>query len=228
SSDYQNVAFPPAGTRVQPSDAPHLGVIQANSPAPAIQGAPGAGYWRLVGLELTRPTDGSAAFFGPLFMGIGATGPSEISHHIICDRCYIHRRSNDNSEMTTGVLMDGNYLAVIDSYISNIGVQEDQAISNCNGNGPLKVVNTYLEASGENLLLGGCDPSWIGSYPQDVEIRNDYFAKQLAWKSLPPATPTTVKNLLELKIGQRVLVQDSILEYNWINGQGGTAILITP
>src|SRR5207248_1132232 len=96
------------------------------------------------------------------------------------------------------------------------------------GNGPFKVVNTYLEAAGENIMLGGCDPTWVGSYPQDIEIRNDYFYKQLAWRSLPPATQTSVKNLFELKSGQRVLVQDSILENNWMNGQNGTAILFTP
>jgi hypothetical protein len=230
SSDYANSAFPAAGTRVQSTDEPHLGIIQASSTGPAIQTAFGAAYWRLTGLELTRVTNGAAAVYGPLSMGNGqATDATTIPNHIICDRCWIHRQESDPTEMVIGADMSGNYLAVIDSRIENIGVGEDTAAGNCNGNGPLKLVNNYLEASGETVIWGGCDPNWVGSYPQDIEMRLNYYTKRLAWKSLPGQGVTTnVKNLLEFKSGVRALVLDSIMEYNWINGQNGTALLVTP
>ncbi len=230
SSDYLGSAFPIAGTRVQPSDEPHLGIIQASKPGPAIQTALGAAYWRLTGLELTRIANGAAGAWGPLYINNdAATDATSIPNHIICDRCWIHRQDTDTTDMTRGAEIGGDYLAIVDSRIENIGVGEDGTVGNCNGNGPLKLVNNYLEASGETVLLGGCDPSWIGSYPKDIEIRRNYLTKRLAWKSLPSQGVTTnVKNLLEFKTGARALVLDSIMEYNWVNGQNGTAILITP
>ncbi len=38
----------------------------------------------------------------------------------------------------------------------------------------------------------------------------------------------TVKNLLEFKIAQRVLITGNILENNWVDAQTGFAFLVTP
>jgi hypothetical protein len=230
SSDYTNSAFPLAGRRVQPSDEPHLGILQGNNIGPTLQADLGAAYWRVVGVELTRASGVSGSTYGPFYMskyGFPATGAATVNHHIICDRCYVHRQDADTNGMTVGVEMDGNNLAVIDSYIANIGQasSDDTAIGNCNGNGPIKVVNTYLEATGMATIFGGCDPPWIGSYPQDIEFRNNVYTKRLAWQT---SAVGYIKNLLELKNGERVLVTGSLFQYNWADEQAGTAIVFEP
>jgi len=230
SSDYTNSAFPAAGTRVQSSDEPHLGILQSNTPAPTLQADVGASYWRVVGMELTRALNVSGSVFGPFYMtnyNSPAKSTAAINHHLICDRCYIHRQDADTAGMSVGVEMDGNNLAVIDSYIGNIGqaTGDDTAIGNCNGNGPLKVVNTYLEATGMATIFGGCDPALIGSYPQDIEFRNNVYTKRLVWKTTALGH---VKNLLEFKTGARALITGNLLQYNWADEQPGDAIVIEP
>ncbi|HZZ99324.1 MAG TPA: hypothetical protein VFK07_01265, partial [Candidatus Paceibacterota bacterium] len=83
--------------------------------------------------------------------------------------------------------------------------------------------NDYLEASGENLLFGGADPSIPNLVPSDIEIRGNLFSKPLAWKS----ENWSVKNLLELKNAQRVLIDGNVFQNNWPQAQNGFAILFT-
>src|SRR5438105_4308476 len=54
-------------------------------------------------------------------------------------------------------------------------------------------------------------------------MRGNYFFKPLAWKNGGWA----VKNLLELKNAQRVLVDGNVFENNWTDGQPGNGILAT-
>ncbi|PYP98841.1 MAG: hypothetical protein DMD38_00120, partial [Gemmatimonadetes bacterium] len=58
--------------------------------------------------------------------------------------------------------------------------------------------------------------------PSDIEIRRNYFFKPLAWY---PAV-WSIKNLLELKLGRRILIQGNIFENSWAESQTGFAMLI--
>src|SRR5438876_3039300 len=80
-------------------------------------------------------------------------------------------------------------------------------------------------------MFGGADPSIVNLVPSDIEIRENHFFKPLSWKSDDPSYTGmnwAVKNLLELKNAQRVLVDGNIFENNWVNAQIGFAILFTP
>jgi len=55
--------------------------------------------------------------------------------------------------------------------------------------------------------------------PSDIEIRHNHFFKPTAWKG-----KWLVKNLLEIKNAQRVLIEGNLLENNWMDGQSGSAI----
>ena len=120
--------------------------------------------------------------------------------------------------------------------ISGAGSCSDaQAIAGGGGDlptGPYKIVNNFLEASGENIIFGGgANPT-----PTDIEIRHNHFFKPLIWLKgqagyvgAANGNPFTVKNLLELKNAQRVLVEGNILDYSWGGfSQSGFAILLTP
>jgi hypothetical protein len=102
--------------------------------------------------------------------------------------------------------------------------QDSQAICGWNGPGPFTIDNNYLEAAGENLLIGGADPAIPQLVPSDIVITNNYLAKQLAWMG----GPWVVKNILELKNAQRVVINGNTLEYNWLAAQAGSSVVFTP
>ena len=60
----------------------------------------------------------------------------------------------------------------------------------------------------------------------DITITGNLISKPLAWMSVTPAW--SVKNLLELKNAQRVLIQGNLFQNNWVGAQSGFAVLFTP
>ena len=74
-----------------------------------------------------------------------------------------------------------------------------------NGPGPFRIENNYLEAAGENFMLGGTDPAISNLVPSDVIFRGNQLAKPREWRGLK----WTVKNLFELKNARRVLVESA-------------------
>jgi hypothetical protein len=229
-------ALPTPGTRVTPADAVHMPKILTNlTNVPALefsqQGgtpgvSPGGSFYRLIGIEVSGlPAIQSLAFDDALVhLGLGETLASDMPHDIIIDRCFIHGTST--WEIRRGVLMNGVRLAVIDSNISDIHQTgaDAQTIAGWNGPGPLKIQNNRLEASGENILFGGAIPPLSTNIPSDIEIRNNYFFKPLIWMT----STFSIKNHLEFKNGQRVLIEGNIFENNWLNAQVGISIVVTP
>jgi hypothetical protein len=195
----------------------------------------GANHYRLIGLEITR-TQGSGVVYNLVVREKGGS-----SDHIIFDRCWIHGTAHDETER--GVMTSGTrYVAVIDSYLSDFHCQamgaciDSQAIAGGNGDqamGPFKIVNNFLEAAAENILFGGDAAT---TSPTDIEVRHNHLFKPMTWKVGQPGFvggssghPFIVKNLFELKNGQRVLFEDNILENAWGGfSQMGAAVLLTP
>jgi hypothetical protein len=196
--------------------------------------ANGANFYRFVGLEVTRPvgTPGSAR----LMWGKGT------SDHIVVDRSWLHGAPQD--ETHDGVDLNGmTNAAVVDSYFSDFhciaitgsctdahavagGVSDTQ-------DGPYKIQDNFLEASGEAILFGGGGATLT---PSDIEILNNHFWKPWQWMKGNPnfvggtnGEPFIVKNHLELKNAVRVLVDSNLMENVWGGfSQTGYGILLTP
>jgi hypothetical protein len=156
---------------------------------------------------------------------------ADLPSDLILDRCYIH--GNPRVSLFRGVLLNSVSSAVIDSHISDVHVvgHDSQAIEGFNGPGPFKIANNYLEAAGENIMFGGGDPSIPGLVPSDIEIRGNHLVKPLEWRRDNPAYRGpywTIKNLLELKNAQRVVIEDNVLQNVWAADQDGIAVLFTP
>lgn len=100
--------------------------------------------------------------------------------------------------------------------------RDSQAVWISNGPGPYTVIDSILEASGENLLVGGATPGIVGMNPADITIRGNTLRKPESFRTLG-----TVKNSFELKTGIRVLFEGNTIEGNWIDGQAGSPIVIT-
>jgi hypothetical protein len=249
-------ALPPEGTRITPCYAGVASlpgrpdfhctspknvlakiVFDAKGDSGPILFESGANHYRLIGLEITRarPQD-------HLRHLISQDDPASPSNHLVFDRLWLHGTPTD--ETKGGLHLSGvTYAAVVDSYINDFhcialhgSCTDAQAI---NGGvfdlpgGPYRIVNNFLEASGENIMFGGANGTTV---PADIEIRRNHFFKPLIWKPGEPGfaggytgDPFIVKNHFELKNAERVLLEGNVFDYSWGGfSQAGFSILLTP
>jgi hypothetical protein len=172
--------------------------------------SPGANHYRFIGLEITRARPGVHLRH--------LVQPEGTAQSLVFDRLWLHGTAQD--ETKGGVHLSGTtHVAIVDSYFSDFhciamrgSCTDAQAINGGGGNspgGPYKIMNNFLEASGENILFGGAPGS---TTPADIEIRRNHLFKPMNWKAGRPDfvgsaanDPFIVKNLFELKNAQRVL-----------------------
>ncbi len=196
----------------------------------------GANHYRLIGLEITKAVGIKGA---PTLMSVEPGGSAD---HIIVDRSWVHGTTQDDTR--NGFSLSGtNYVAVVDSYFSDFHCTalsgtctEAHAVSGGTGNyhdGPYKIEDNFLEASGQAILFGGGAAT---TTPTDITIRFNHFFKPWQWlKGNSPyqggdsGNPFIVRHALELKNAIRVLAEDNLVENVWGGfGESGDAILLTP
>lgn len=196
----------------------------------------GANHYRFIGLEITREAGVSITALAFRKEEDGT------ANHLIFDRVWMHGTAQD--ETTRGLaLRSMTYVAVVDSYLNDFhcvavtgACVDAQAVGGGSGDdpqGPFKIVNNFLEASGENIMFGGGAAS---NTPADIEIRHNHLFKPLIWMTGVPGfvggasgRPFIVKNHFELKNAQRVLFEGNVLENAWGGfTQTGFSILLTP
>ena len=224
--------LPKEGVRVSPQQAAAMPQVVDLNGNGAISTALGASHYRLIGLDVTVAPTVARAW---ALVSLGKAGGEQksldvVAHDIILDRMYIH--GDPKRDCFRCIALNSASSAVIDCYLSEGHAQgfDAQAIGGWNGPGPFKIVNNYLEGSGENVMFGGSDPAIPDLVPCDIEFRYNHCFKPLAWKKDGPSyagIPWTVKNLFELKNARRVLIEGNVFENNWRDAQNGTAILFT-
>jgi hypothetical protein len=199
--------------------------------------ADGANHYRLIGLEITR---GMPNFH--MRNLVQPENPEDTAHHLVFDRLWLHGTTQD--ETKGGIHLSGTTdVAIVDSFFTDFhcialhgSCTDAQAINGGGGDhpgGPYKIVNNFLEASGESIMFGGAPGS---TTPSDIEIRHNHLFRPILWKLGQPdfvgaadGSPFIVKNCLELKNAQRVLFEGNILENTWGGfSQAGFAIVLTP
>lgn len=224
----------PPGTRVNGADAAqvaqmaHLKSVGSNIPAIETEWSATNPHevanYRLVGLDVTS---GDTAHDLRTMIELGdSLATSNSARDIVVDRCYVHGLDAANLNFPHGITLHGQRMSVIDSYVSNFHSAfqpESQAVSGWNGAGPIKIVNNYLEATGEVILFGGADPKVTGLVTADMEVRGNLLTKRAEWNS----PSYVVKNSFELKNARRVLLEGNILENSWPGAQF-YAIMLTP
>ena len=228
------IAKLPAGRRVSPHDVTNMPKIVTPNVAPAFQVNAGANHWRLAGLELTATSNYPT--------GCGVTGkPNCMTYFLMStpwpiatepdsitiDRCYVH--GSPTQDLQAALQMNWSNAAVVDSYIDDIHDAgfDSPGICTFHTPGPIKIVNNYVSAATENIYIGGSGGNanlWV---PSDIEIRNNYLYKPLAWVPLSLAGKMVVKNGFEVKDGQRILFDSNTIENVWKQGQEGYAIVLT-
>jgi hypothetical protein len=205
--------------------------LTANAVNATVINAAGASYYRLIGLNITKPVGLAMA---------GALVTLDGSNHVILDRVLIHGvdySSATKFDTHIGISTRGTHQALINSWCYDIdwNAPDGQCLVGGTGTqtdeGPLKIYNNLLAGSSENWLFGGGAALVV---PHDFEIRNNLSMKPLKWM-IPQGAPyynvsVNVKNLGEWKQGDRVLMENNVFMYDWEgqSDQYGSAILMMP
>lgn len=228
----------PSAQRVSPANAPAMAkIVDPGNGLPALNAQIYSHYWQLVGLEIFPATPQTFIYD---LIDIGSFGSDQSSlaqapMHFVFDQCYIHGWPNVN--FTRGIAMNGGDVSVTNSWISDFhsDSEESQAIDSGNGPGPFNIINNYMEGAAENILFGS-PPSIPGLIPTGIQIRQNYFYKPLSLKvgeaGFTGYTPW-VKNFIEFKNGQNIVIDGNLMENNWVqappgNAQLGQAIVLGP
>jgi hypothetical protein len=239
----------PAGTRVSPDNAALMPTLvplvhSTNAADSVITTAPGAGYYRLVGLEIATPR----YLYNLVALGTASeTSWRQLPHHITVDRCYVHGSSaagtrrgiaanaGQGTTLSSGnPANDGNNpqddIVITSSFFADFKDSggDSQAVAAWNGYGPFRFENNYFEGAGENVMFGGTTPSIRALVPSNITIRRNHLYKPLSWFNGAEAGQWWVKNLLELDNAQYVTIEGNVFENNWASQQNGMGILFAP
>lgn len=216
-----DTALPPAGERVTPAYQKALAaLVSPGRNLPALYTAAGAHHFKFIGIDFSTRTDDEMTSLVTLGGDEKTqTNLGQVPHHLIFDRCYFH--AFQKQTLRRGLTINSAHTHVLNSYFQGFKSkhQDAQAILGWNGPGPFRIINNYLEGSGENVMFGGADAGIDGLVPSDIEILNNHFYKPLSWRGV-----WTVKNIFELKFARRVLVEGNIFENCWADAQNGFAI----
>jgi hypothetical protein len=233
---YAGVASLPGRPRYSCNNPQNVLAKLVAGPVAAVIFQTGANHYRLIGLELTRPT-GTKGHVILISVDHGGT-----ASYIVLDRSWLHGTTQD--ETKAGFRLSGtNHVAVVDSYFSDFHCTaitgtclEAHAVSGGTGNhhdGPYKIEDNFLEASSQAILFGGGTAT---TTPTDITVRFNHFFKPWQWmKGNTPfqggdsGEPFIVRHHMELKNAVRVLAEDNLMENVWGGfTESGWAILLTP
>lgn len=219
ASDAQ---LPPPDTRLDPTKyAAVLPKLESDVKGePVILAIDGAHHYRFIGIEFAPTIEG---LYNIIQLGTTEEkNVEELPHHIEFDRVYIHGSPVEGQRR--GIAANGKFIKISNSYISDIKRkgEESQAIAIWATDGPVEIVNNYLEAAAENILFGG-GASHLKLVPTDCIVRSNLLNKPLKWRD----ESWVVKNLFEIKNGRRIKIENNLMTNNWGMAQDGTAVLFT-
>ncbi len=221
-SSANDSQLPAQNQRLDPSKhASVLPKLISPSTDPVIKTVAGAHHYRFFGIEFDATQGG---YYNIIRIGEGEEKRIEdLPHHFEFDRVYIHGSPTEGQRR--GIAANGRHIRVINSYISDIKRrgEESQAICAWSSDGPIEIVNNYIEAAAEGVLLGGAYNPNLNLVAADVIVRDNHFNKPIQWRD----EGWVVKNIFEIKSGRRVKVTNNLMTNNWGGGQSGTAILFT-
>ncbi len=181
----------------------------------ALTVASSAHHVRFVGVRFVTATATNAL----VRIGLGESIVEQLPHHITLDRVVVDPGAND---LRRCVVLDGAYLAVLSSSLVNChsNATDSQGILSINGKGPFRIEGNTIEGGHQSIMLGGGDPRITGQVPSDVVIRRNDLGRPLAWKGVWQG-----KTNVEIKIGERILIEGNYVRHTWPDAQDGFAFL---
>jgi hypothetical protein len=229
-------SLPNSRSRVSPSDASNMPKLEIDANIPIIDTPSPSStpprYYMFLGIHF-RKTVASFNMNANTMVNIGQDGITSLNqlpNNILFDRCFFDGGS-DTSDTLRGILLRASDSGVVNSYFQRYKGDglETQAILTLMGFRQA-IMNNFLESGAENYLSGGADPSIPNHVPTDIVFRRNYLKKPLIWNPSDPAylgANMVIKNLFELKLGDRYSVQGNRFDTHWIEDQPGYAIVFT-
>lgn len=218
-----------------------LGISNGNRGNNVIQFTSTASHWLVRGWEITTPA-GTTPDVTQIVQVSSA-------NHIVFLQDIIHGGNSPNGQSKDSIQggfhnSGGTYIAFDDGWIYDIhcvsggACQQSQGIqlggTGTSTEGPIKVVNNYLESSGEVIFSGGGGAAGQTVLPiNDTEIRRNHTEWPLFWKANDPSyfgTLFELDNQVEFKNSQRTIIEGNIFS-NTVGYQGsqhGLAIVFDP
>ncbi len=166
-------------------------------------------YHSLQDSNLDHTPDSSPEWWAPMT-------EEDLPHQILFDRCSIRSKSHTNNSVVS-LRVEAREIAIVCSDVwseGGEGIPETKGILGVNNLGPGLVDNCRIAAPGIPLLMGGEVPSF-GAIPTDYTVRRCLFYKDTRWNIDSDDTDEVErgsKNLFELKVGNRWLVEDCLFE----------------
>ena len=222
----------PVGQRVGPSQTASMAKLQQGATTdPILRTLTSAHNYTFQGIEFAQAS--GMTIFDVVRLGdnrLNQTTLLSVPTDITIDRCYIHGTNTDNSQR--GIALNSKNTTVRDSYISNIHWvgADSQGICGWNGTNTVVISNNYIEAAAENILIGGADSATEALMPAIITIERNFLFKPLSWKVGDPSYAGihwSIKNLLEIKMGQSITVNGNVLQNSWGDAQIGYGVLFT-
>jgi hypothetical protein len=234
-----------AGQRVLTGDASAMPTIKGSNRLGVINTVAGnadcSNYW-MAGLDVIStaedPNYGGAGDLLQFAIMLGVFRGSQVSlattpGHFGVDRCLVHSTSVIQGQGGVGLFCRHAVLRDSRSYSwrSSVTKTDSQAVACLNGPGPFRITNNYLEANGENFMMGGAgDPSHQDLMPQNIWFDKNWCRKPMEWNphhpSHVPAPASNCKNQVESKGSWRVLIEGNVFENCWREGQNGAVFQI--
>jgi hypothetical protein len=226
-TDLTDAVIGSTGSRMTPGKAASANlakVLTTTNNTPVFGTVNGSHNYRLVGLEISSTVTPTLMNMLVQFGDSGGNGQtmlSQVPHHLIVDRCYVH--GSAALDLKRNITLNCAYGAVVDSWIAyaHSTTGDSQAVLGYNGPGPFLIQNNYMEAGHEVVMWGGSDPADATLTPQDVTLRGCHVSRPPSWKGL-----YQVKNLLETKNVIRYLIEGNLVEDVWTDAQAGYALVM--
>ena len=179
----------PEGRRVSPSNASNMFKITTSIAGGGDEPLATTGissYWRMIGAEVTIEdsalSDVDSNQMGFIIVGADTASSVNMPHHMVFDRMYVHGLPNRGTARGF-YLRAGEDLAIIDSYVSEFhstGVDSQAILAMANKR--VKILNNFVEGSGENFMWGGDGLCCPGYEPSDLTYMHNYQHWQIEWK----------------------------------------------
>jgi hypothetical protein len=202
--------LPTDGIQARPGDM--VAILESPDASPALTIAAGSGC-TVTNIE-TR---------GEVQVGVGnETSLDQLPRNVTLKHVVIHAPDHKRALNFHGINM-----VLMDSWIDGprVNKQDSQVVWINSGVGPYVILNNYLEGGSETLMVGGDRVNIPNVVPADILIKGNTFTRPMAWKD---SGTWNIKNLLEFKAGQRVMVDGNLFKNHWVDAQQGYAIVLTP
>jgi hypothetical protein len=222
--DIDDAQLGARGTRMTRSRATALAlprIVTTTTTNAMVTQGPACHLW-LAGLNFGANNPGNEVYSIVQFGGFAADGQTSLAamaHDLVLDRSLV--AGSFTQILRRCVVLNSGSAAVVDATLDDChsNYSDSQGILGLNGTGPYRIENNTINAGHQAFMFGGGDPAISGLIPSDIVVRGNLVGRPKSWQGV-----WKVKTTIELKQGNRVLIEGNTVYNVWADAWGGPAI----